>query len=99
MILYSPFIYGKLTHTFPPLLHAQYSGCGDRELKLFECLEAYGNFRGKEVCRDLIEDFYECLRMPKRMQRYKLMNIERERQEKAGLRKREDRIKLPSYLY
>jgi NADH dehydrogenase (ubiquinone) Fe-S protein 5 len=63
----SPFWRTPFTDFGGGLINAQhYDKCGPFELDMMECLEAYGQDRGKIKCRDLIEDFHECLTMTKR---------------------------------
>lgn len=61
--------------------HAQhYDKCGELEMNMMECLEAYGIQRGKRKCSDLIDDFQECYTMRKQQLRsyvrYTLFTIE-----------------------
>lgn len=66
----TPFFRTPFTDFTGGLINAQhYDKCGQFELDVIECLEAYGQDRGKLKCRDLIEDFNECLTMTKRTMR------------------------------
>lgn len=57
------------------MINCQYfDRCGERELAMMECLEAYGVERGKKKCRDLIEDFQECFSLRKQMLRVTVSN-------------------------
>lgn len=52
------------------MINCQYfDKCGDRELAMMECLEAYGVERGKIKCKEIIEDFQECFSMRKQILR------------------------------
>lgn len=62
--------------------------CSQYELKYMECMEAYGYQRGKEKCRLILEDMYECAFKLKRLQRVYLMQGERLRQFKNGEREK-----------
>lgn len=61
--------------------------CAHYELQLADCMEAYGYHRGKEKCRLILEDMYECAMKIKRGRRFFAMHAERERQFKNGERK------------
>jgi NADH dehydrogenase (ubiquinone) Fe-S protein 5 len=66
----TPFFRTPITDFSGGLINAQhYDKCGQFELDAIECLEAYGQDRGKVKCRDLMEDFHECLTMTKRTMR------------------------------
>jgi NADH dehydrogenase (ubiquinone) Fe-S protein 5 len=66
----TPFFRTPFTDFTGGLINAQhYDKCGQFELDVIECLEAYGQDRGKLKCRDLIEDFNECLTLTKRTMR------------------------------
>lgn len=54
--------------------HQQYDKCGKFEMKMMECLEAYGMDQGKDKCKLLIEDFQECVGMNKQMLRVHVSN-------------------------
>ncbi|KAI9585760.1 NADH dehydrogenase [ubiquinone] iron-sulfur protein 5 [Glossina fuscipes] len=70
--------------------HQTYDKCGELEMNMMECLEAYGGERGKKMCKDLIDDFGECVNMRKQMLRVEAMRKERFRQYRAGERKKEE---------
>ena len=62
----TPFFRSPFTDFTGGLINAQhYDKCGEFELSMMECIEAYGQDRGKIKCRDLIEDFHECLTQTK----------------------------------
>lgn len=63
--------------------------CRDFELRLVDCVEAYGWYRSQEKCNLLFKDLEECLYNLKRNKRLFLMKQERSRLESKG-RKRED---------
>lgn len=57
----TPFFRSPFTDLTGALVNCQhYDKCGEMEMKMVECLEAYGTQRGKKKCADLIDDFYEC---------------------------------------
>lgn len=64
-LLRSPFtdLTGAITN------HQYFDKCGERELAMMDCFEAYGIEKGKLKCKDLIEDFQECFTMRKQMLR------------------------------
>jgi NADH dehydrogenase (ubiquinone) Fe-S protein 5 len=70
--------------------HQQYDKCGEREMNMMECLEAYGMERGKKKCQDLIQDFQECVGMKKQLMRFHAMRNERHKQYLFGDRKKDD---------
>ncbi|CAG9797531.1 unnamed protein product [Chironomus riparius] len=81
----TPFFRSPFTDFTGGLINAQhYDKCGQFELDVVECLEAYGQDRGKLKCRDLIEDFNECLTMTKRTMRALAMRNERTKQYWSG---------------
>jgi len=61
--------------------------CAPYELQYMDCMEAYGYHKGKEKCRLILEDMYECAMKIKRMRRVYAMEKERQRQLKNGERK------------
>lgn len=57
----SPFFKSPLTDLTGCLInHQQYSKCGQFEMEMMECLEAYGLDKGKLKCKAIIEDYQEC---------------------------------------
>lgn len=61
-LLLTPFFRSPFTDFTGGLINAQhYDKCGEFELDMMECVEAYGQDRGKLKCRDLIDDFHECM--------------------------------------
>ena len=58
--------------------------CRDFELRLANCVEAYGWYRSQEKCTLLFKDLEECLYSQKRNKRISLMQQERARQSKKG---------------
>lgn len=67
----SPFLRLPLTDLTGCLInHQTYDKCGKFEMKMMECLEAYGMERGKKQCADLIADFQECVGMQKQLLRF-----------------------------
>lgn len=53
--------------------HQYYSPCGKMEMKMMNCLEAYGLHKGKQVCADMIEDFNECVLKKKQLKRLEVL--------------------------
>ncbi|NP_001155303.1 NADH dehydrogenase [ubiquinone] iron-sulfur protein 5 isoform X1 [Apis mellifera] len=85
-----PLFTSPITDYFGISLHAQcYSACKDFELRLAECVEAYGFFKGQEKCEPLILDLDECLYKEKRKHRQEIISGEFQRQIDAGERKHE----------
>lgn len=79
-----------ITDLFGISLHSQnYAACKDFELRLAECVEAYGFYKGQEKCEPLILDLDECLYKEKRIHRQEIINGEFQRQINAGERKYE----------
>ncbi|KYN26999.1 hypothetical protein ALC57_03341, partial [Trachymyrmex cornetzi] len=62
--------------------------CGPYELMYIDCMEAYGYHRGKEKCRLILEDMYECIMGIKRRRRLLAMDLERKRQFRNGEREK-----------
>lgn len=52
--------------------HQQYDKCGEMEMKMLDCMEAYGIDRGQRKCKDLIKDFQECAGMKKQLMRFEV---------------------------
>ena len=66
----TPFFRSPFTDLTGALVNAQhYDKCGEMELKMVECLEAYGVEKGKIKCSELIDDFQECYTMRKQQLR------------------------------
>lgn len=83
----SPFIKTPVTDWFNQVFNFQCrKDCANYEIQLADCMEAYGYHRGKEKCRLIIEDMYECLFMWKRTRRVFEMHAERYRQKQNGER-------------
>ncbi|KAF5289858.1 hypothetical protein FQR65_LT01992 [Abscondita terminalis] len=70
--------------------HQWYGPCRDMELKVMDCLEAYGLNKGIEKCDLLIRDFQECA--GRRLQNARTIEIreERLRQIKTGELSKDD---------
>lgn len=67
----APFLRTPFTDLTGSLInHQHYGKCGEMELSMMECLEAYGVDRGTKKCADLIADFQECHGMKKQMMRF-----------------------------
>ncbi|KAB0803520.1 hypothetical protein PPYR_02663 [Photinus pyralis] len=87
----SPFLRSPFTDlTGAMVSHQWYGQCADMELKVMDCLEAYGVDKGRKKCDTLIQDFQECASRKIRNQRIIEMRQERHRQYKAGERSKED---------
>lgn len=66
-----PVLRSPLTDLTGSILNHQYFGqCGQREMDMVECMEAYGVHQGRVKCKDLIEDFHECFSYDKQIFRY-----------------------------
>ncbi|KAH8409590.1 hypothetical protein KR222_008973 [Zaprionus bogoriensis] len=92
----TPFLRLPLTDLTGCLInHQTYDKCGKFEMKMMDCLEAYGLERGKKQCADLIGDFQECVSMQKQLLRFHAMRTERYKQWLAGQRKREELFAEP----
>lgn len=66
-----PFLRTPFTDLTGSLInHQQYDKCGEREMNMMDCLEAYGMDRGQRKCVDLIRDFQECAGMKKQLMRF-----------------------------
>lgn len=61
--------------------------CANLELKAMECLEAHGFTKGMDSCKNLLDDFRECVYQDVQDRRLFAMWDERDRQYKAGQRK------------
>lgn len=84
----APMFKGPPTDAFHLTTNLQLTGeCAPYELHYVDCMEAYGHQKGKEKCRLILEDMYECVTKIKRMRRVHLMEQERQRQYKSGERK------------
>lgn len=70
--------------------HQWYGHCAELEMKVMDCMEAYGMERGLIKCDTLIQDFKECFFREKQYSRFMAMRLERHRQYKAGERSKED---------
>ena len=84
----TPMIRLPFTDLFASLLTYQnHPDCARHEMRVVECMEAYGLPRSKEKCRTLILDFQECVVGTKQQARCDIMMNERTRQWEAGERK------------
>ncbi|XP_055839960.1 uncharacterized protein LOC129907671 [Episyrphus balteatus] len=70
--------------------HQHYDKCGELEMNMMDCLEAYGVDKGTRVCSDLISDFQECVGLNKQLLRFHAMRAERYKQLWRGERTREE---------
>lgn len=86
----------KLSGYFLPVQWS--TRCNDIELETANCVDAYGFIRGKEKCKELISDLYECVYHTKQNKRMELMHIEYQNQVKKG---KKEYIPVPpvSYFY
>lgn len=79
--VFTPFFRSPFTDLTGGLVNAQhYDKCGPMELKMVECLEAYGIERGKVKCAELLDDYYECFTLRKQQLRTAAMRMERHKQ-------------------
>lgn len=84
----TPFTRTPFTDLFSHFVTFQrHPECGPYEMRVVDCMEAYGVPRGREKCRLLLDDFRECVVGSKQMTRCEIMHIERIRQYRAGERK------------
>lgn len=68
---FGPFFRSPFTDLTGSLVnHQQYDKCGEREMNMMDCLEAYGMQRGVKKCKDLMDDFQECVGMQKQLMRF-----------------------------
>lgn len=61
-------VFTDMTGAIPNAQH--YDKCGPMELRMMECMEAYGLQRGLEKCGALYDDFKECFTQQKQRQRF-----------------------------
>ncbi|XP_067004848.1 NADH dehydrogenase [ubiquinone] iron-sulfur protein 5 [Anabrus simplex] len=88
---FTPFLRLPLTDLTGCVINRQhFDNCGGFEMRMMDCLEAYGMERGKKKCADLIEDFQECSFQRKQHQRMEAMRLERQRQYLFGDRTKEE---------
>ncbi|XP_046385421.1 uncharacterized protein LOC124155549 [Ischnura elegans] len=74
----TPYLRIPITDLTGCALNQQHHGrCADIEMKMMDCLEAYGRDRGKVKCEDLIADFNECSTRRKQFDRIMRMRYER----------------------
>lgn len=85
----APMFKGPLSDIFLSVRNVQcLKECAPYEIQYVDCMEAYGYHRGKEKCRLILEDMYECVFKVKRLRRIHDMQKERERQFKSGEREK-----------
>lgn len=66
-----PFFRSPLTDVTGCVInHQTYGKCAEFEMKMMDCLEAYGMGRGETKCKDLVADFQECVGNKKQMLRF-----------------------------
>lgn len=88
---YDPWLRSFATDLTGDQFSSQYFGqCADMEMKLLDCLEAYGLNRGLKKCEDLMQDFKECVYKKKQFDRIVAMRMERHRQWFKGERSSEN---------
>lgn len=69
-----PFVRSPFTDLTANLVnHQSYGKCAAMEMKVMDCLEAYGMDRGTQKCEPLIRDFQECVGMEKQLKRFYVM--------------------------
>ncbi|CAD6241683.1 GSCOCG00009339001-RA-CDS [Cotesia congregata] len=89
-MLITPWFRNIFTDLFGGLMNFQdHPECAIHELRVVDCLEAYGTFHGKTKCRVLLDDFRECVWKDKQVQRMTIMSMERARQYHDGERPKE----------
>lgn len=72
----TPYLRNPLTDLTGCLVnHQQYGRCGDFEIDMMECLEAYGLEKGRKKCADLIDDFNECHTQRKQLLRFNVSAV------------------------
>ncbi|KAA0197276.1 hypothetical protein HAZT_HAZT002529 [Hyalella azteca] len=94
---FHPFIRTPLTdlgaHMFT---HQSGTTCCDFEMRMVECVEAYGIGQAEAKCKDYFDDLAECMLSTKAWNRHKAMERERKRQVAAGELNKEDRYPVQS---
>jgi NADH dehydrogenase (ubiquinone) Fe-S protein 5 len=55
--------------------HQYYGRCEEMEMRLMNCLEAYGVDRGAKKCKDLMDDLYECSSRKKQVTTFILIQL------------------------
>lgn len=96
----APMFKGPMTDIFLNVRNFQdHKECAQYELKYIDCMEAYGYHRGKEKCRLILEDMYECILGIKRQRRVQDMQRERIRQFESGEREKKFEDTPPLDLY
>lgn len=65
-------IFTDMTGAIPNAQH--YDKCGAMEMRMMECMEAYGLHKGLDKCGALYEDFKECFTQHKQRQRFLVRN-------------------------
>jgi len=63
MAFLQPFLRNPLSDVTGALYNHQLSRCAEFEMRMMECLEAYGVNRGQKEseCKALADDFHECV--------------------------------------
>ncbi|XP_011174250.1 uncharacterized protein LOC105206452 [Solenopsis invicta] len=96
----TPFFRGPFTDLFLHVRNVQcMKECAPYELMFMDCMEAYGYHKGKEKCRLILDDMFECIYKNKRILRVYKMEEERQRQFKSGERKNRYEETPPLDLY
>lgn len=71
-----PFLRTPFTDLTGCLVNHQYYGrCEEMEMRLMNCLEAYGVDRGAKKCKDLMDDLYECSSRKKQVTTFILIQL------------------------
>lgn len=90
--VYDPWLKCFMTDLTGDHFSSQYFGrCANLELKVLDCMEAYGLHRGLKKCEDLMLDYKECVHRIKQFNRVEAMRNERYRQWHSGERSKENR--------
>lgn len=93
---FDPLFKSPLTDLGGDIVSHQFFGeCADMEMKAVDCLEAHGMLKGVKKCNILLENFKECVYKNKQLKRIQAMQLERERQYKAGERSKKNRYAEP----
>jgi NADH dehydrogenase (ubiquinone) Fe-S protein 5 len=72
-----PFFRSPFTDLTGCLVNHQYYGrCEELEMRMMNCLEAYGVDRGANKCKDLMDDLQECSSLNKQVNYFYINSAE-----------------------
>jgi NADH dehydrogenase (ubiquinone) Fe-S protein 5 len=72
-----PFLRSPFTDLTGCLVNHQYYGrCEEMEMRVMNCLEAYGLDRGRKKCKNLMEDLQECASRKKQVNYFYIYSVE-----------------------